>query len=231
VRASEPWISVSPSSGTNTTVTVTIDTRLPEGGVKTGTINIASNGGTKNGTIRAEVKLETAPPGEEFATFATTDGFFEKVEAVVEETLPEEGKPSGVEFPHGFFSFRIENLSAESVTVEIELPSEMPAGAEYWKYGRTPDNPAPHWYKFMYDEETGTGAKIDGKEVRLHFVDGKRGDDDLGKDGKIEDDGGPGSPPASPPPVPVPEFTPTGLLAMIGLLAVVLAVGVSARKT
>ena len=210
VRASEPWISVSPSSGTNTTVTVTIDTRLPEGGVKTGTINIASNGGTKNGTIRAEVKLETAPPGEEFATFATTDGFFEKVEAVVEETLPEEGKPSGVEFPHGFFSFRIENLSAESVTVEIELPSEMPAGAEYWKYGRTPDNPAPHWYKFMYDEETGTGAKIDGKEVRLHFVDGKRGDDDLGKDGKIEDDGGPGSPPALPPPVPVPEFTPTG---------------------
>ena len=91
-----------------------------------------------------------------------------------------------------------------------ELPSEMPAGAEYWKYGRTPDNTAPHWYKFMYDEETGTGAKIDGKEVRLHFVDGKRGDDDLGKDGKIEDDGGPGSPPALPPPVPVPEFTPTG---------------------
>ncbi len=230
VTASKPWISVSPSSGTNTTVTVSIDkTKLSSGGIKTGTIAVASNGGAKNGTIRVEVKLDTAPPGEEFATFETTDGYFERVEAMAEETLPEEGKPSGVEFPHGFFSFTIKNLSSAggNATVKIVLPSDLPAEAEYWKYGRTPDNHTKHWYKFMYDETTGTGAKIDGKEVTLHFVDGERGDDDLGKDGKIEDPGGVGGPK---PPMPVPEFTTTGLTAMIGLLAVVLAVREGATR-
>jgi parallel beta-helix repeat protein len=223
VTKSEPWISVSPSSGTNTTVTVTIDkTKLSDGGVKTGTLTVNSDGGTKTGTIRVNIELETAPETG-YATFATTGGYFDSVEAVAEKTLPEEGKPNLV-FPHGFFSFTIQNLTAgQGVTVNLVLPSAMPANAEYWKYGPTPDNPTSHWYRFMYDGQT--GAEINGNLVTLHFVDGQRGDDNPTLDGKIVDQGGPGSSP-----IPVPEFNAVGLLSLVGILSVVLAVAASRKK-
>jgi hypothetical protein len=44
----------------------------------------------------------------------------------------------------------------------------------------------------MYDAATGTGAQIDGNVVRLHFIDGQRGDDIPMHDGMIIDKGGPG---------------------------------------
>jgi len=223
VTADKSWISVSPASGTNTTVTVTIDTKLPDGGVKTGTITVNSNGGMKIGTIHVNIEIETAPETG-YATFATTGGYFDSVEAVAEKTLPEEGKPAGMTFPHGFFSFTIKNLTAgQSVTVSIVLPSDLPANAEYWKYGSTPDNPTDHWYEFMYDGQT--GAEINGDLVTLHFVDGLRGDDNPIPDGKIVDQGGPGSSP-----IPVPEFNAVGLLALIGVLSMVLAVATLRKK-
>jgi len=223
VTASEPWISVSPSSGTNTIVTVTIDTKLPDGGVKTGTITVNSNGGTKIGVIRVNIELETAPETG-YATFATTGGYFDSVDAVAEEMLPEEGKPADMVFPHGFFSFTITGLTAgQSVTVNIVLPSDMPANAEYWKYGPTPDNPTDHWYEFMYDGQT--GAEINGNLVTLHFVDGLRGDDNPTPDGQIVDQGAPGSSP-----IPVPEFNAVGLLSLIGILSVVLAVATLRKR-
>ena len=77
--------------------------------------------------------------------------------------------------------------------------------------------------RFTYDGQT--GAEINGNLVTLHFVDGQRGDDDLTPDGKIIDQGGPGSPP-----IPVPVFNAIGLLALIGILSVVLAVATLKRK-
>ena len=59
----------------------------------------------------------------------------------------------------------------------------------YWKYGPTSDNPAPHWYEFIY--EGTTGATIDGNKVTLHFVAGQRGEDDLTANGEFVDDGAP----------------------------------------
>ncbi|MCK4791774.1 MAG: hypothetical protein KAV87_49030 [Desulfobacteraceae bacterium] len=50
-----------------------------------------------------------------------------------------------------------------------------------------------HWYEFMYDDFTKTGAKIDGNKITLYFVDGERGDDDLEANGIVVDDGGPSS--------------------------------------
>ena len=41
----------------------------------------------------------------------------------------------------------------------------------------TPDNITPHWYEFMYDNQT--GAIINGNTITLHFVDGLRGDDSI----------------------------------------------------
>jgi hypothetical protein len=59
----------------------------------------------------------------------------------------------------------------------------------YYKYAKTSDNPEPHWYEFLYDEETGADIKSD--RIILHFVDGARGDEDLAENGIIKDIGGP----------------------------------------
>jgi cyclophilin family peptidyl-prolyl cis-trans isomerase len=47
----------------------------------------------------------------------------------------------------------------------------------YYAYGPTLNDPAPHWYDFSFDGKT--GAEIMSDRIILHFVDGKRGDDDL----------------------------------------------------
>jgi predicted outer membrane repeat protein len=100
--------------------------------------------------------------------------------------------PPGVTFPYGFFEFAVNGLaSGAATTVTIYLP----AGANpntYYKYGGTPENRTPHWYEFMYDGQTQTGAKIAGNVITLYFVDGLRGDDDLTANGIIVDQGGPG---------------------------------------
>ena len=55
--------------------------------------------------------------------------------------------------------------------------------AYYYAYGPTADNPTPHWYDFSYDGET--GAEITNDRITLHFVDGKRGDDDYTANGSV----------------------------------------------
>lgn len=99
--------------------------------------------------------------------------------------------PMGVDFPYGLFSFRINNIPAgNNTTVKLTLPD----GANpttYYKYGTTQEDPNEHWYEFLYDGET--GAEINGNVITLHFVDGKRGDNDLNStNGSITDPGGPG---------------------------------------
>jgi len=96
----------------------------------------------------------------------------------------------GVDFTHNFIGLDVAGLDVDdSVQVTILLD----AGAtpdSYYNFGPTPTNPDPHWYKFMFDGET--GAKIVGNEVTLYFVDGKRGDGDLVPDNDfIETTGGP----------------------------------------
>jgi hypothetical protein len=102
------------------------------------------------------------------------------------------GSPSGVEFPYGFFEFAINVLNPGDTTkMIIYLPVDANP-TTYYKYGPTPDDPTNHWYEFMYDDQTLTGAEISGNVVTLHFVDGERGDDDLSANGTIVDQGGPG---------------------------------------
>ena len=102
--------------------------------------------------------------------------------------------PNDVNFVYHFLSFSIYNLEpGGSVTITLYLPE----GAEpttYYKYGPTTNNPANHWYEFMYDTQSQTGAVINGNVVTLHFVDGQRGDDDLQANGVIIEPGGPGEP-------------------------------------
>ena len=105
--------------------------------------------------------------------------------------------PSGLDFNQEFFDFTITGLAVgEHTTVSLYLPAGT-APTTYYRYGPTPADGTDHWYEFMYDSLTDTGAVINGNEITLHFVDGDRGDDDLTANGTIVDAGGPGSPQAS----------------------------------
>ena len=93
--------------------------------------------------------------------------------------------PPGVTFPHGLFDFTLEGCAA-GATIEIRLvyPEILLPGTQYWKYGPTPTNTAPHWYVMP--------ANIQGDTVSFTITDGGLGDDDLTANGRIVDQGGPG---------------------------------------
>lgn len=101
----------------------------------------------------------------------------------------QDSTPEDTEFPYGLFSFTVEGESNPVVT--IILPEDVLLDT-YYKYGPTPDNTSPHWYEFMYDEESETGAVINDQTITLYFVDGERGDDDLDSTNfTVIDPGGP----------------------------------------
>ena len=104
---------------------------------------------------------------------------------------PSPGDAPDQRYPLGYFNFEVHDLNPGAATeVDIYLPSWMVLNG-WWKYGRTPDNPTPHWYDFTFDGAT--GAEINGNVITLHFVDGRRGDDDLTANGIIVDPGAPSS--------------------------------------
>jgi len=123
------------------------------------------------------VVLET-PPGTSI----------KNCKAVIEP--PDNNFPSDIDFSYGFFSFTVAGIRiGGSTSVTFYFPSET-AFNTYSKYGPTQDDPFDHWYEFIFDGQT--GAKINKNKITLHFVDGKRGDDDLTDNGIIVDIGGPG---------------------------------------
>ncbi|GMV64243.1 MAG: hypothetical protein AMXMBFR75_00510 [Candidatus Hinthialibacteria bacterium] len=124
---------------------------------------------------------------------------FSGVNGVDPATLP--GLPAVQNFPFGLIGFENQSnpsmkglLPGGSTTVEILLPSSDQPDS-YYKYGRTADKPALHWYEFLYDGET--GAELLPGKVILHFKDGARGDNDLLMNGIIQDPGGPSGGPSS----------------------------------
>lgn len=98
--------------------------------------------------------------------------------------------PSNIDFLGIFFSFEIVNIEIGGST-EARLILENPVDFDvYYKFGSTPNNPTPHWYEFNYKGETGA-ERLPNGEIILHFVDDKRGDNDLTENGRIVDPGGP----------------------------------------
>ena len=185
--------------------------------------NVVDESDEDNNCLENEWKygVETAT-GTGTAYFDSDTGTMEGLTAVDEATLPEEGKPDLV-FKHGFFSFNITGFTGKAVNVTITLPSDLPAGTQYWKYGPTPDNHTEHWYQLPMEI-------IDGNRIRITLVDNGLGDDILtGEDGEIVDRGGSGSPPGVPP-VAVPEYNIFGLFSLVGILSVVLATTTIGRR-
>ena len=111
--------------------------------------------------------------------------------SAAEENPSESDSPENVTFSYGFFKFRVDDVG---IGGEISVTFHLPIGQTldtYFKYGPTPDNPANHWYEFLYNGQT--GAVINGNVITLYFVDSLRGDDDLIANGTITDIGGPGT--------------------------------------
>ncbi|HYQ72843.1 MAG TPA: choice-of-anchor U domain-containing protein [Gammaproteobacteria bacterium] len=133
-------------------------------------------------------------PGNNYLTvvadqsLAMNSYFFSTGTGILDKVTPP-GLLDGLNFAHGFLSFRVINTPAgSSLDATLILPpGESPT--RYFMYGPTPANPADHLYEFSYDGET--GAEFSNNRVILHFVDGKRGDSDLSADGNIEASGAP----------------------------------------
>ena len=87
-------------------------------------------------------------------------------------------------FPYGLTGFVLENVGqGGSVTLRIQYPSPVPAGAEYWKYGRTAPAGAPHWHRIPM-------VSVSADTIEITLTDGGTGDTDAQADGTITDPGG-----------------------------------------
>ena len=128
------------------------------------------------------VQVETATGGGT-ASFSSSMGNITSLTAVAEGTLPTAGKPAGVTFPHGLFSFNITNITPGScVTVTITWPSAVAVGTTYWKYHASEGG----WIQIPMGSDDGDNV------TTITLCDGGLGDDDGVANGTIVDPGGPG---------------------------------------
>lgn len=84
---------------------------------------------------------------------------------------------SSTYFNNGMFAWQMSGTMGSAGQVVTLRDGAATRPDSYYAYGPTPDNLTPHWYDFTFDGET--GAEIGSDRITLHFVDGKRGDDDL----------------------------------------------------
>jgi hypothetical protein len=112
-------------------------------------------------------------------TFTTSSGAFTSLTASASTPC---GTSPGPSFPHGFFSFTIGTvIPGSTVTITITLPSNMPAGTQYWKC-----------INGQWVNVTSLLGSNDGDNtLTLTLTDGGLGDADGLANGTIVDPGGP----------------------------------------
>ncbi|MGH9346744.1 MAG: beta strand repeat-containing protein [Vicinamibacterales bacterium] len=116
------------------------------------------------------------------------------------------GGPEDIMFPHGLLALGFDTCTpGGTVTITVRYPTALPEGTQYWKYGKTPADPTPHWYTVP--------ATVQGNTVTFQLTDGGAGDDDLTANGRISDPGGAGASATAVPAMPV-----WGLVILSGLL-------------
>ncbi len=114
------------------------------------------------------------------ATFSTSIGGISTLSAL--STTPCGAPPSGLSFPHGFFSFTVTNITpGATVTITITFPSNVPMGTQYWKC-----------INGQWVNCTSLLGDNDGDNIlTLTITDGGTGDTDGQANGTIVDPGGP----------------------------------------
>ncbi len=85
--------------------------------------------------------------------------------------------------PYGLVAYDVTICPGGSAEIMLVYPDTLPRKAQFWKYGRTPDNVTNHWYVLP-------GVIISGNTARFTVRDGGLGDDDLTVDGRIVDPAG-----------------------------------------
>ena len=81
---------------------------------------------------------------------------------------------------HGYIDFKLDGCTVgSSATFTVQYPSDLPPTAQWWKYGPTFDNHAPHWYVIP--------STVSGRTITFTIADGGLGDDDLAANGSISD--------------------------------------------
>ena len=111
----------------------------------------------------------------------------QSLRSVISTSTPALQPNSHLSFPHGSWSFGFSPVIAGTSSISIFVTGDAVA-PNYYNFGPTPNNPAPHWYDFSFDGST--GAQILADRVILHFMDGQRGDHDLTTNGVIATEGG-----------------------------------------
>ena len=123
---------------------------------------------------------------------------------------------AGAKLPHGLLVLNAAGCDAGgTLTVKLDYSQALPKGAELWKWGRTQDNQAKHWYRVP--------SRVSGQSVSFDLQDGGLGDDDLKVDGNIVDPTALVEPQAVPPVGPQVQPVPTlslwaQLLLALGLV-------------
>lgn len=107
---------------------------------------------------------------------------------VVAQPIPDQA-PVGVDLDLGIVDFTIREVELGGAVTATFFVDPGTTVDTYYKYGPTPDNLTPHWYEFLYDAVSETGAIINGSQITVHLKDGGRGDDDLTANGVIVDPG------------------------------------------
>ena len=96
-----------------------------------------------------------------------------------------EAPPAGYTFPYGVLEFTVTKVKlGGSIDVTLSFGEELAASTEYWKFGATPNDPTPHWFKIP--------ATVSGNTLSFTLTDGAIGDVDITVDGRIVDPGAPG---------------------------------------
>jgi hypothetical protein len=151
--------------------------------------NAGPNGGDGNrdglpDRQQANVASVRSPVNGQYVTFAAPTGTrLVNVAPADNASLP--SGPAGVTFPFGSFQFRIAGLTPGQSLTLLVYPAGGVGVNAYYRYGPTPDNTAPHWYPFSFDQTV--GAVLSGDRFEVHLVDGGRGDDDLTANAVIVD--------------------------------------------
>ncbi|MCP4537854.1 MAG: DUF11 domain-containing protein [Chloroflexi bacterium] len=183
-------VTITTTDGAITTTiafTLTVTGDGVDGPVEDGAPN-SGDGNSDGMPDRRQLNVTSIPlGGAGYATLAVTESL--ALRNVVHSTTPPGPLPAGTTSPLGFLNYQVTGVSAnQQISVTMWLP-ESGAFNSYFQYGPTPDNDTPHWYKFLYDSTTDTGARLFADRIVLYFVDGQRGDYDLSVNGIIEDPG------------------------------------------
>lgn len=199
--------------GNTATVTTATTDAVPgnNSATSTATVSAAVTSYTAASATGSGVITASFTGGGAGCTFATSQFIHVSGDAA---SPPAGSAPAGVFFPHGLFDFTTTGCTPGStLSFTITYPSPV-TGSQYWKYGPTSGNPAPHWYVLP--------ATVAGNVVTFSITDGGLGDDDLAANGAVVDQGGPGLGGTS-----VPTLS-EWMLAL--LAALILAAGVRAGR-